>query len=176
MLAKRLTSLIRPFTRLVLVSSFPTASFNRQVLDNLANLHHVRFATLPQVHISSFSSLTPIEFERHSKHALEYLHTSIEDLSDKFDLGSDFDVSYSDGVLTVHFGFSHGTYVLNKQTPNKQIWLSSPKSGPKRFNYDVPRHSWIDRYDNVDLFDILSKEISEILNSPIMFKNPPLNP
>uniref|UniRef100_A0A673XSR2 Frataxin n=1 Tax=Salmo trutta TaxID=8032 RepID=A0A673XSR2_SALTR len=28
--------------------------------------------------------------------------------------------------LTVKVGGDHGTYVINKQTPNKQIWLSSP--------------------------------------------------
>jgi len=26
--------------------------------------------------------------------------------------------------------------VLNKQAPNRQIWLSSPLSGPARFNWD----------------------------------------
>lgn len=30
-----------------------------------------------------------------------------------------------------------GTYVLNKQPPNKQIWLSSPFSGPKRYDWVV---------------------------------------
>lgn len=30
-----------------------------------------------------------------------------------------------------------GTYVLNKQPPNKQIWLSSPTSGPKRYDYVI---------------------------------------
>ena len=29
------------------------------------------------------------------------------------------------GVLTVKLG-AHGTYVYNKQTPNRQIWMSSP--------------------------------------------------
>lgn len=29
------------------------------------------------------------------------------------------------GVLTLNLG-PHGTYVVNKQPPNKQIWLSSP--------------------------------------------------
>jgi frataxin len=29
------------------------------------------------------------------------------------------------GVLTLNLG-THGTYVVNKQPPNKQIWLSSP--------------------------------------------------
>lgn len=30
-----------------------------------------------------------------------------------------------------------GTYVINKQPPNKQIWLSSPISGPKRYDWYV---------------------------------------
>ncbi|KAI4099522.1 MAG: hypothetical protein L6R37_005949 [Teloschistes peruensis] len=38
------------------------------------------------------------------------------------------------GVLSLTFP-PIGTYVLNKQPPNKQIWLSSPKSGPKRYDY-----------------------------------------
>lgn len=38
------------------------------------------------------------------------------------------------GVLTLHFP-PHGTYVLNKQPPNRQIWLSSPVSGPKRYDW-----------------------------------------
>ena len=37
----------------------------------------------------------------------------------------------------------NGTYVLNKQPPNKQIWLSSPVSGPKRYDWVVrPGESW----------------------------------
>jgi frataxin len=30
-----------------------------------------------------------------------------------------------------------GTYVINKQPPNKQIWLSSPRSGPKRYDWVI---------------------------------------
>lgn len=32
---------------------------------------------------------------------------------------------------------STGTYVINKQPPNHQIWLSSPITGPKRFDWVV---------------------------------------
>ena len=28
-----------------------------------------------------------------------------------------------------------GTWVVNKQRPNKQLWLSSPISGPKRYDW-----------------------------------------
>ncbi|KAJ3123578.1 putative E3 ubiquitin-protein ligase HTD2 [Physocladia obscura] len=55
----------------------------------------------------------------------------LEMLQDDFDLISEqievpgLDVVYSSGVLTFKTGVS-GTYVINKQPPNKQIWLSSP--------------------------------------------------
>lgn len=44
----------------------------------------------------------------------------------------DSDIEYSMGVLTVKLGPQLGTYVINKQTPNRQIWMSSPVSGPVR--------------------------------------------
>lgn len=37
----------------------------------------------------------------------------------------DFDFSHEEGVVTVQMG-RHGTYVINKQGPNRQIWMSSP--------------------------------------------------
>ena len=46
----------------------------------------------------------------------------------------DAEVSFSDGILT--FENDQGTWVINKQRPNQQIWWSSPKSGPLRFYYD----------------------------------------
>ena len=39
---------------------------------------------------------------------------------------------------------SKGEYVINKQPPNKQIWLSSPVSGPKRFDWVVVTQSSTD--------------------------------
>jgi hypothetical protein len=39
---------------------------------------------------------------------------------------ADFLLTPQQGVLTVHLGADRGTFVINKQTPNRQIWLSSP--------------------------------------------------
>ena len=33
-------------------------------------------------------------------------------------------------------------YVLNKQQPNLQIWLSSPISGPQRFEMELDDGLW----------------------------------
>ena len=35
------------------------------------------------------------------------------------------------GVIKIELG-QHGTYVLNKQAPNRQLWMSCPVSGPVR--------------------------------------------
>jgi len=66
--------------------------------------------------------------------------------------------------------------VLNKQPPNKQIWLSSPLSGPKRFDWVVSGESmhqkegggvgdWIYLRDGTKLTDVLSKELGISVNS-----------
>lgn len=175
MFAKQSLSFIYRLIRPVAVRSLPLIASNCRNISNVSQVQIVRYATLPTEQVSSYSNLTPIEFERQSEHALQYLNTFMEDLSDKFDLGAHFDVSYASGVLSIAFGSAYGTYVLNKQTPNKQIWLSSPKSGPKRFDYDATTHSWTYRHDNSDLFDLLSKEISEIVNSPVVIRSPLLD-
>ena len=74
---------------------------------------------------------------------------------------------FQDGVLTVKFGDLYGTYVINRQTPNKQIWLSSPTSGPKR--YDFINNKWIYKHDGKSLHELLNEEIPAIIKSPVSF-------
>jgi frataxin len=65
---------------------------------------------------------------------------------------------------------NQGTYVINKQPPNKQIWLSSPTSGPKRFDWYVVGESmndkegagqgeWVYIRDGTTLAGVLKKEL-----------------
>ncbi|RKO87784.1 hypothetical protein BDK51DRAFT_5668, partial [Blyttiomyces helicus] len=63
------------------------------------------------------------------------------------------------GVLTLKFG-DLGTYVINKQPPNKQIWLSSPISGPSRYDYSVVDGKWIDYRSQRTLGHVLQSELS----------------
>lgn len=70
-----------------------------------------------------------------------------------------------------------GTYVLNKQPPNKQIWLSSPESGPKRYDWvvqgesmahkeeSIPSGDWIYLRDGSSLVDLIKNEIGVRLDS-----------
>ena len=67
----------------------------------------------------------------------------------------------------------NGTYVLNKQPPNRQIWLSSPISGPKRYDWvvqegqsvgvgdgaTVPSGKWLYVRDGSSLTALLQAEV-----------------
>ncbi|XP_071907031.1 frataxin, mitochondrial isoform X2 [Coffea arabica] len=69
-------------------------------------------------------------------------------------------------VLTVKFG-DLGTYVINKQTPNRQIWMSSPVSGPSRFDWDQDTQAWVYRRTKANLLDILEEELEQLCGKPI---------
>jgi len=103
------------------------------------------------------------EYDLAAEKFLEDLTTSLEDLDEFF---QDFDLDYAQGVLTMKLGDGYGTYVLNKQRPNKQIWWSSPISGPKRFEFDGDSHSWMSSRHKEQLLPLLQAELLE-LNSAV---------
>ncbi|KAF5912831.1 hypothetical protein HPG69_007823 [Diceros bicornis minor] len=71
----------------------------------------------------------------------------------------------SRGVLTIKLGGALGTNVINKQTPNKQIWLSSPTSGPRR--YDWTGKSWVYSQDGVSLHELLAMKLTKALKTKL---------
>lgn len=71
-------------------------------------------------------------------------------------------VVFQGGVLTIDLG-QYGTYVINRQSPNRQIWLSSPSSGPKRFDYIVKEGVWMYRHTGQTLHELLKEEFELIL-------------
>ncbi|XP_034369024.1 frataxin, mitochondrial isoform X2 [Arvicanthis niloticus] len=111
------------------------------------------------------SSLDETAYERLAEETLDALAEFFEDLADKPYTLEDYDVSFGDGVLTIKLGGDLGTYVINKQTPNKQIWLSSPSSGPKR--YDWTGKNWVYSHDGVSLHELLARELTKALNTKL---------
>jgi frataxin len=66
---------------------------------------------------------------------------TLEDIQDAVEMALEdrsptdpYEVVFASGVLSMTLP-PHGTWVLNKQTPNQQIWWSSPLSGPRRYEY-----------------------------------------
>ena len=74
-----------------------------------------------------------------------------------------------DQIINLNFP-PNGKYVINKQPPNKQIWLSSPISGPKRFDFVMKSEGqnakegtgageWVYLRDGTTLGSLLTSEI-----------------
>ncbi|XP_044515302.1 frataxin, mitochondrial [Gracilinanus agilis] len=111
------------------------------------------------------NSLDETTYEKLAEETLDSLADFFEDLGDKPFTSKDYDVSFGSGVLTIKLGGDLGTYVINKQTPNKQIWLSSPSSGPKR--YDWTGKNWVYVHDGVSLHELLEMEFSQTLKTQL---------
>ncbi|KAK4135744.1 Frataxin [Trichocladium antarcticum] len=123
---------------------------------------------------------TPANMTDKEYHAVadEYLDKLLTRLEEIQDAREDVDVEFSAGVMTVNLGDEVGTYVINKQPPNKQIWLSSPRTGPKRYDYVVLGESqhekqdtavgdWVYIRDGSTLSDLLLEEIGVDLSMPV---------
>ncbi|KAJ5169377.1 Frataxin [Penicillium coprophilum] len=121
-------------------------------------------------HVTEPSPLTPEEYYEYSEHYFNVLQSHLEKAQEE---GSDVEAEYSAGVLNVSVP-AIGTYVLNKQPPNKQIWLSSPISGPKRYDWIVEGDymhekqdsrpfvsgQWIYLRDGSNLTELLNTELT----------------
>lgn len=82
------------------------------------------------------------------------------------------DVEESDGVVSIVT--TSGTWVVNKHSVTRQLWLSSPVSGPSKYNYhgdddatsggaDADGHRWLDERRRRPLRPLLECELSAAL-------------
>jgi frataxin len=72
-------------------------------------------------------------------------------------LGDHIDAELQGGILTVEG--DAGTWIVNKHTPTRQIWLSSPVSGARHYAFDAPTGRWQDTRGGGDLLETLRSEL-----------------
>ncbi|KAI0142272.1 hypothetical protein F4776DRAFT_611424 [Hypoxylon sp. NC0597] len=132
---------------------------------------------------SPLAGVKPVDLTQAQYHDLadEFLDIVLAKFEEKQDEQGEIDVEYSSGVMTVKIP-NLGVYIINKQPPNRQIWLSSPVSGPRRFDYVIVRDGqdekqdsgmgdWICIRDGQKLADILRKETGAVLDDPSAVRN-----
>ncbi|EMR09844.1 iron donor protein CyaY [Pneumocystis murina B123] len=111
------------------------------------------------------SDLTIRKYHQLADNTIERILYALEQMQQDYPEKT-IEVEYSQGVLTLDLGH-YGTYVLNKQPPNRQIWVSSPISGPKRYDWipsnDEKDGKWIYLRDNGILEDMLKSELKKII-------------
>ncbi|RDA84235.1 hypothetical protein CP532_0127 [Ophiocordyceps camponoti-leonardi (nom. inval.)] len=119
-----------------------------------------------------------LELSENTYHELAdaYLDAVLAKFEQLQDSREDIDVEFSAGVMTITVA-NRGTYVINKQPPNHQIWLSSPISGPKRFDWCVVGEgqgekegtgtgSWIYTRDGLGLNQLILDELEVDIDGP----------
>jgi frataxin len=93
------------------------------------------------------------EFERRAAEILDSLFEQIED-----QLGDWLDVEMNGGILQIELP-DGGAYVVNKHAPNREIWLSSPKSGAWHFAGDDD-DAWRSTRGTEELTSLLAGELA----------------
>ncbi|XP_047249850.1 frataxin, mitochondrial isoform X2 [Capsicum annuum] len=121
------TSFLSTFTHKYLRE--PSSSLSKSYLSEVSRSFCSRSSPLHDASegpaaIDYRSLLQEDEYHRLANATIHDLLDKLEEYGDSVDIDG-FDVDYGNEVLTLKFG-SLGTYVINKQTPNRQIWMSSP--------------------------------------------------
>ncbi|KAG0381144.1 Mitochondrial chaperone Frataxin [Mortierella sp. AD032] len=111
------------------------------------------------------SDLSEDDYHTASDASMDRMVEYFEDLGDEYEIPG-YDVEYQSGVMTLKLG-DKGTYVVNKQPPNKQLWLSSPTSGPKRYDFDSEFKVWFYGRDHHSLKFLLDTEITKAIGIDI---------
>ena len=105
----------------------------------------------------SASSAAGDDYVALADECLDAILEKADELSDERD---DVEAELSSGVLTLKIAGA-GTWVINKQVPNRQLWLSSPVSGPCRYEY--VEGTWTHTRDGSSLSELLERELGLIM-------------
>jgi len=143
--------------------TFVIASSNSVGLSPLTTKRFYSLSTSGENIEDKIDDISINEYNTISDDYLESLADYLEDLSENH---PQVDCELSQGVMTLTIP-PNGTYVINKQPPNKQIWLSSPLSGPKR--YDLIEGKWVTLRDGSSLTELLAKEVSSAVGTEVEF-------
>ncbi|CAG8899048.1 unnamed protein product [Penicillium salamii] len=167
--SRALFASVRPSVR----SSIPRASAIRPAASQFTRGFQSSPAIRKGIHPDHITEPSPLSAEEYYEYSEHYFNVLLAHLESAQEEGADVEGEYSAGVLNVSVP-AIGTFVLNKQPPNKQIWLSSPISGPKRFDWIVEgdymhekqdsrpfvNGQWIYLRDGTNLTDLLNSELT----------------
>jgi frataxin len=130
-------------------------------MKNLLNLKSP-LNSLYRFRLFKFCADNKISYDQYIKEADRVMNLLFDKIDEKeFDITDN--INLSAGVLSFTFR-KNKNYVLNVQRPNLQIWLSSPISGPQRYEFDLSTNKWINVRSKKDLLELLGEEINSILD------------
>ncbi|MCK5545794.1 MAG: iron donor protein CyaY [Rhodospirillaceae bacterium] len=87
------------------------------------------------------------------------------------EIGDMAEVDLEGGILNVELDDGR-VFIINKHSPNRQIWLSSPLSGAHHFSFnegagDEGAGAWVSTRDAGQLLGLLEDEFAIIKGGPV---------
>ena len=101
---------------------------------------------------SENSDMTETKFVEVAIKTLEGIHNKL----DEYNLTN---LELHDSVL--EFSIDEKNWIINLQRPNKQIWFSSPITGPQRYEYN--KNTWLEVRSKRDLEIVVISEIKSLI-------------
>lgn len=102
-----------------------------------------------------------IDFFSLAQETLKQISDNLEDLMEKKEIPYDLDIEYN-GNDILEIKCISGTYVININNSIKEIWLSSPISGPDHFKHKQKK--WTSKKSKKNLHILLNDEFKKLFN------------
>lgn len=131
---------------------------------------------------SKFCSLNSVDFKLLDLSEKEFIikaEAKLSEIYERLDVEELIDfinnLELSDGILKfslVNNSINQNSkeekkYVINLQKPNRQIWFSSPFSGPQRFEYYKKllddKNYWLNKHNKLELEFLIVDEVNNFL-------------
>lgn len=105
-------------------------------------------------------SIDELAFESLAAQTLQRFAACIEEAT------MELEVDLVDGVLNIETE-DGAIYLVNKHSPLRQLWLSSPVSGAGHFDYDAANKTWESTRGGESLEKTLERELSAAAGVPV---------
>lgn len=105
-------------------------------------------------------SIDDAAFESLAVQTLQRFAARIEDAT------MDLEVDLVEGVLNIETE-DGAVYLVNKHSPLRQLWLSSPVSGAGHFGFNAANKTWESTRGGESLEKILERELSAAAGAPV---------
>lgn len=107
------------------------------------------------------STMDETSFQGLADQTLQHIAESLENA----DSNGEIEIDFLQGILHIELPAGE-QYIINKHSPTRQIWLSSPVSGAHHFSWDDASQSWISS-GKAQLHVVLQEELAGKLSIPI---------
>lgn len=143
----------------------PLAVYLPRLAINPVRGYGIKMTDGTEIDESSIDALTASEYDEESNTYLEMIYDHLETLAEE---RAEIEADLNLGVLQFDLP-PNGLYFIHKQPLNKQIWLLSPITGPKR--YDSINGKWTTLRDGTTLTELLEDEFGKALGVEFKFES-----